>query len=1114
MKNNKIRDGNLYITQLFCIGYIKVFCYTFIQLFDEDDFHPENIIDIINKNDKINMVKLYIYKIIYNKNNKQINAFLDNDIKEKFKLNQYEGFNEFIRMEDMKKLEQFNFDENQSNILMKLKECEGKHFKNKITKDDINLKRSEFDNFYMAAYKLILSKLVDEDFENNISYTNFYSNICEPLYDDKNNKSNKLISLMKLFFEKETYQKIKEDEKINSEDIIILLYGYRYCLNEVKTSKGESIYSYLYDINNRDDFNKKFYPGNDNNNKEPYYELYSQIEDHFANRPEEGCFVCLCKEGYYHSISTGFPDKGQINIVCPKCGYEIGAKEQIKVETKEENGENKDIDIKVYETVESNDHYYRIFKDEEEIKDLKNKDESKFEKLNYMTVKEFKERYIKPLDKLEKGLNQIDINLLKKENRKIRNLSQISYRLLNYILLCHLFFAKLFTQSATFDDYIPKGISWMTMIKECFNRLKVELENKGIKQIEIFMNFVFKDLFDKLHKRKCIDNFEDLVEFEKELEKLIEEKCENVIEEINRYEELEKKCLDDKNSGIALIKEIYDKSLYKLDFPFYEYFYYTFYLDEDYIYDIIKNKDENNYPVLVRYLKNKMEDKDEDNYSSDNLALFNKVLKLFNDKYSNQISRDEAREQTIKKSEIYEKNNVKLINKFIAFYNKVEKDNGNELNLDKEKNHIIDFLLIDDNEYGKSYKKIYNEFIKKQNELEDLLDIKINNGEFNSNCKNKISIQKIKEKEIFSLSQKCKFNRIVFNSSYRKFIDTKNYKDYDRYELRLNQIESEMTDSLVKNKKLVNNELKEFSFNNEVFNNEITDIISNFNNNYKEIPINLTDKVIIYNFIEGRRSLERYKNMINDFIALINYLNKSSKDKNNTISSSTKIIDIVKNLNNISEEDFPKLFQDENLIVGKITDIFNCFLKLIFKDVKEDIKKHQEQNTRKDYKLEDKDFKKELAEAIRKFITLVLFREEEIDKDKKIKDNEKNIVDYLKKKDLWKSYDDDKSSIETNLLKIKGLLIKIKEIVYFYDYLVGTSDEIFENEIVEYIKEKNREEEEKKEREKILIKEEAKKPKTNIKKKPKGGDISDEEEPTKKKKTGKKPNKKKKGDDW
>jgi len=35
------------------------------------------------------------------------------------------------------------------------------------------------------------------------------------------------------------------------------------------------------------------------------------------------------------------------------------------------------------------------------------------------------------------------------------------------------------------------------MIKECFNRLKAELEKKGIKRLEIFMNCDFNDLFDK-----------------------------------------------------------------------------------------------------------------------------------------------------------------------------------------------------------------------------------------------------------------------------------------------------------------------------------------------------------------------------------------------------------------------------------------------------------------------------------------------------------------------------------------------------------------------------------------------------------------------------------------
>ena len=116
-----------------------------------------------------------------------------------------------------------------------------------------------------------------------------------------------------------------------------------------------------------------------------------------------------------------------------------------------------------------------------------------------MTLEEFKEKYISPLFSKETGLNKIDINNFKKENKKIRNLSQISYRLLNYILYCHLFFAKLFTQSERFDNYLPDGMNWITIIKEWLNKLKVELEKIGIKHLEIFMNCIFKDLFEKLH---------------------------------------------------------------------------------------------------------------------------------------------------------------------------------------------------------------------------------------------------------------------------------------------------------------------------------------------------------------------------------------------------------------------------------------------------------------------------------------------------------------------------------------------------------------------------------------------------------------------------------------
>jgi len=1104
----KKNEGNSYITELFCIGYIKSFCYTFINMHKKKKFNPENIIKIINESDKMNLVKLYIYKIIYNKNNRQINVFLNSEIIHKYKLENYKGFNEFINKEEIEKLEHFNYANSKSKIFKKLSEYGEKKFEEKISKDDICLKKKEFDEFFLSANKLILSKLNNENFENDISYTNFYKNVCEPLFM-KDEGENKLISLLKFIFEKDSYIDIKKEYKINSEDIEQLLYGYRYCLNEVNLKEGNYIYSYLYNRSNLSDFDQKFYPGNDNNKDAPYYELYNKIINHFKENPDEGCFVCLCDKGFYHCVPSGFPGIKETNMKCPKCKNEIGAKE-FYIKEKDENDPNKEMLIKKYETTENNTNYYRIFKDNEQIKDLKRMKDyfSKFERLKYMTVEEFKERYIRPLYRKEKGLNKIDINNFKKDNKITRNLSQISYRLLNYILYCQLFFAKLYTQSEKFDNYLPDGMSWITMIKECFTKLKVELENKGIKNLEIFMNSIFKDLFEKLHYQECIDNFEDLIKFEDELEKLIQEKCVKAIEEIDNFKKLERDSIKDEKSAIALIKEIYDKSKYEKnkDFRFYKYFYYTDYLDENYINNILKGRDEDKYPLLTRYLKYKMqeiyeeEDDIEDKYSLDNLNLFNKGLKLFNDKYSNQISRNLAERQTIKESDIYkEEKNVKLIKEFIELYNdfEIQDDEGNKLKLNKEKNFIIDFLLIDDNKYGKSYKKIYKEFIYRQNkELECLLDIKINSGEFNANCKNKINIQQIKENEIFSMTKKFSFTNVIFNSSYRKYIDTQKHENYNEYVIRFKQVESEITNSLLKNKKLVNDNLTVFNFNNEVFSYEITDLITNFE--YENIPINIDDKEVIYRFIKDNDgNNDKYKIIINNFITLIEYLNKESKNQNDKINANTKIcdIEIVKNLKNISN-DFKYIFLDKNkdnseekdkneqkpnlnLNIGKITNIFKYFLDLIFKYVKKDIIKYQikPEDKKSVYKLEDKDMvikKVYLSNAIRIFITLVLYREKEKDKDIKIKANKKNIIDYLKNKDLWESdLYNNYSRFEEDLAKIKGLNIKIREILFFYNYLIGDKDEGFEDEVVKRIKKREEEIKIQKERERQIAMEQA-----------------------------------------
>ena len=908
---DKFYNKNANITKLFCLSYIKSYCYTFIKMHDKPKFDPNKIIKEINDCDKIKMIKLYIYKIIFNQNNKQIDIFLKNEIKEKYKLDKYTNFSDFIKFEgEQLSNEIYNeiYDnEDYKTIYKKLTDYQKDNFENEITKEDlIGSNKLKFDNFFMAANNLILSQLKKNDFENDKMYINFYNNICEPLLkkDDDESDVNRLLLLMKFIFENERYKEIKDEYKINQKDIYVLFYGYRYCLNEISEKHkkdDEYIYTYLYDQDNLDHIDEKFYPGSDTK-EEPYYELYNKIENHFEKTPNQGCYICLCDKGYYHSVPSGFPSYSEVNNKCPNCQKPIGS--TIKyLEEKDEKNDNVRL-YKIYETIKR-DNYIRIFKDKHEI-DMLSRNKEKYYKLrdiNYMTKEEFKTKYIKPLYNKEKGLNKIDKNNFKKDNKKIRNLSQLSYRLLNYILYSHLFFAKLVTQSDQFNDYLPKGMTWFECIKECFILLNNELEKKGIKNIDIFMNFIFNDLFNVLHSKKCITNFEELIKFENELENLIQDKFNQAKKKIDKVKELEMKSIKDHNSGIALLKEIYSKDMYnKKDYPYYEYFYYADYIDERYIENIIEHKDKNDYPILNKYLeykKNKNNDDDNKYFLSD-LSLINEVINLFNDKYSNKISREYSEKTIIKDCDIYEPNKD-LIDDFIGLYNdfkfEIKNSEGQKekLKLDVNKNCICDFLIIDENKYGKTYKIIYKKYIELQNkELESLLNIKIDKRIFNENCKIKINVQQIKENEIFTFDIPKIFNfiSVVCNSSYRKIIDTQNYENYNEYEINLDTIEDIMTDLLLKNKKLLNNEIIGFNYDNEVFANEIGDLIKNFK--YGDSKISITDKVVFYNYIiDNNGNNDKYRMIINNFITLIEYLNKIKNDENNTITGSTKFMKLI-----------------------------------------------------------------------------------------------------------------------------------------------------------------------------------------------------------------------------
>jgi hypothetical protein len=296
-----------------------------------------------------------------------------------------------------------------------------------------------------------------------------------------------------------------------------------------------------------------------------------------------------------------------------------------------------------------------------------------------------------------------------------------------------------------------------------------------------------------------------------------------------------------------------------------------------------------------------------------------------------------------------------------------------------------------------------------------------------------------------------------------------------------------------KNKKLLNediNSISSFIYNNEVFNNQVTDVITLFDKRYNHKPTDPSIQVDLYKFSEKNKNPILCQDIINDFITLIKYLNGKRKEKNNenittdkskendkenesTITEDTKIYEVVSKLNDSFSNNFNnfiRMFQDkDNVTIDKISDIFSYYLKLNFNVVMDELKDYQENLDDKtkekveNYTKNNPKKKEDFARAIRLFTTLVLFLEKDKeDKEKKIKNNRNNIVNYLKASDLW-SRDINEPDFIKDLNELRDINAKINQIIPLYEALGKDIKDSDYDEVREQIAREEEAEEEKNE---------------------------------------------------
>ena len=1059
-KEGKKEIKNDLLCQLYAIAYVKIYLYKYSDFsfrMNQQFIDYEEVLKAINGNAKTEvrqMLKIYVFKIFfyflgnyqefsnYNYKMHQINFF--DELKDRF-VEKKEAMLSYYMLP--------NGDDAKWQIFLEYYEKFDSYIFNEFNKpitEFVNyIKNNGIDSFYMISTDLIVSNLALQNYIKNKNDYTKYSSYVKNVFGDTQIKLADITR--QLFFllsdEKNFNEKMRPKLEQNNKDINvnqyeILLYGLRFCLQTTNQEKPEEfLYSQLISQDCQNKIKQICVPGN-NISDNIYIKNYLLVEKHLIidNRPANiGAYVCGC--GLYYDIGPcGFPNAPG---VCVNCGKKIGYAPR-------------PADMNRGHGMSREPGHYRIFKDLATKTEQLNKYGDSDKNIPNKLIDEYKREVIDPKIEAEKyGISKVGQMTFEDTNQKVRNQSQIGYRLLNFILYSHLFYANClgFIKDEDMAKYTCDGMNFIQMIEKDWNFLKDALQSKGIQIIQIFINLIFDKLVEKLRSCKIIKTIEERDKFEAEIEQILEQAYKDYENYSKIYKSNNEKMLElDKNSMKSLVLETNDVNSYDAnEYPFYKYFLMTTYpTKEKFIHELKKVEQfERKYPLIANYIREDNPEKFLIKY----LPEFNEFSNFMIDYYSYKISREEAAQRVLKDEDLY-KNDIQnfkdKFKKFVKIWDVLKpyaikyacRDEMKPVDLNE--NQKVAYFLNDDGdmEKGMYIAAAYQNFIEWQNNfLDSLIEPSKQSGilhHFVKNMETTIDVQRAKKNEALNFDIVDKyFNTYIYDNCRRNIFrkdNSINYMNYKQFIYDFDEIEKYLGELLLPGKVKFNSheKLKFVTFCFEGFRKNNSSVLTDFVDKYKQVNLSKEKKQIIYDIIKDQfnEQAEELTKILFSIQLLLYYLTQerqNEKDEIKTILGELPdYVSLTKECKEFLQN--PKL----NIKIEEIIGVFSFFELLCYKPIINNLQEHYKDDIKENVGKEilklfdDKKFKLitkvNLAAACRKFISRYLTSSRKDDDF-----NDKNdLSDQLSRYEFWSKEifeKEDDLNKELNYLKEKKITV-------------------------------------------------------------------------------------------